>query len=118
VNFVVGVFALVNVANRLFLSHIRATNRAAIAGIMLTAPALILHFFSLFFFFLGFPLLGIVEDLILERGKLCQMVYTGKVRYPCRVVLNAVFEPTPRPRLCERFLPYQRPKKSPERALR
>jgi len=115
VNFVVGILALVNVANRLFLSHVRATNRAAaVAGIVLTAPGLILHLFPLLFFLLGFPLLGVIEDLILERGKLCQMVYTGKVRYSRRMVLNAVFEPTPRPRRGERFLPCQRPRKAPE----
>jgi len=119
VNFVVGVLALVNIANRLFLPHIRATSRAAaVAGIMLATSGLVLHLFSFLFFLFGFPLLGVVEDLILEWGELCQMVYTGKVRYSRRMVLNAVLEPTPRPRLCERFLPCQRPRKSPERALR
>lgn len=118
-NFVVGVLALVNIANRLFLLHTRATSRAgAVAGIMLATSGLVLHLFSFLFFLFGFPLLGVVENLILEWGKLCQMVYTGKVADSIRVVFNSVFEPTPRPRLCERFLPCQRPRKSPERALR
>lgn len=114
-NFVVGVLAFVNVANRLFLSHIRATNRAAaVACVVLTAPRLVLHLFALLFFLLGLPLLGVIEDLILERGKLCQMVYTGKVTDPVRVVFYSIFEPTPRPRRGERFLPCQRPRKAPE----
>ena len=114
-NFVVGVLALVNVANRLFLSHVRATSRpGAVAGIMLATSGLVLRLFSLLFFLFGFPLLGVVEDLILERGELCQIVYTGKVANPVRVVFDSIFEPTPRPRLCERFLPCQRPRKSPE----
>ena len=114
-NFVVGVLAFVNIANRLFLSHIRAADRAAaVAGIVLSPAFLILNLFPLLFFLFSFPLLGVVKDLILERGKLCQMVYTGKVANPVRVVFDAVFEPTPRPRRGERFLPCQRPRKAPE----
>jgi len=80
VNFVVRVQFFVDVANSLFLTFALITALCArIAGRAAVAPVIVFRFFSALLFLFSFFPLRRVEDLILERRHLGEVIDAGKI---------------------------------------